>query len=64
MSAAETLYVSIHETIERISAENSGFSAFELIGVLEQVKHDLLTAGDLDDDDDEAEFDPADELAA
>jgi len=63
MSAAETLYISIHETIERISAENSGFSAFELIGVIEQVKHDLLTAGDLDDDD-EAEFDPADELAA
>jgi hypothetical protein len=57
MSAAEVLYDAIHEAIaECIAANESGLSAFELIGVIEQVKHDLLTAGDLDDD--------ADELAA
>ncbi len=51
MSAAEVLYDAIHEAIaEHVSAEDSDLSAFELIGVIEQVKHDLLTAGDLDDD--------------
>ncbi len=56
MSAAEVLYDAIHEAIaEAVSADNSDLSAFELIGVIEQVKHDLLAAGDLDDDADELE---------
>jgi hypothetical protein len=54
MSAAEILYDAIHEAIaEAVAADASDISAFELIGVIEQVKHDLLTAGDLDDDSEE-----------
>lgn len=59
---AETLYEALHNTIaEQVSIDES-LTPFELIGALEQVKHDLLTAGDIDGDDDE--LDLADELAA
>lgn len=57
MSASD-LYDAIHGTIaECVAADDCDLSTFELIGVLEQVKHDVLNAGDLDDD-------IADELAA
>lgn len=48
------LYEAIHEAIaEAVSTEGADLSTFEVIGALEQVKHDVLTAGDLDDDDEE-----------
>jgi hypothetical protein len=54
MSAA-SLYDAIHETIAEVVSTDESMNPFELIGVLEQVKHDLLTAGDLDDDSDDAD---------
>ena len=71
MATAEALYDAIHETIAQfVATDDADISAFELIGVLEHVKHDVLAAGDgfdaddVDDIDDADDFDPADELAA
>lgn len=68
---AADLYDAIDETIAaHVAVDGSTISAFEVIGVLEQIKHDLLSAGDYADDgeetleDDDEGFDPADELAA
>lgn len=53
--AASDLYEAIHETIAEQVATDEAITPFELLGVLEQIKHDILTAGDLEDDDDELE---------
>jgi hypothetical protein len=50
MSAA-TLYEAIHETIAEQVQIDDPLSTFELLGVIEQVKYDVLLAGDDDDDD-------------
>lgn len=56
MSAA-TLHNAIHDTIAEHVALDETTTPFDLLGVLEQVKHDILTAGDLEDDDAELDSD-------
>lgn len=50
MSAA-TLYEAIHETIAEQVALDDPLSTFELLGVIEQVKFDVLAAGEEDGED-------------
>jgi hypothetical protein len=51
MSAA-TLYQALLDTIEDQTTLDDPLSPIEIIGALEMVKHDMLTAFDSDDDDD------------
>lgn len=54
MSAA-TLYEALIDTIEEQTQLDDPLSPIEIIGALEMVKHDMLTAFDDDNDPDELE---------
>lgn len=47
--SAETLYEAIHETIAEQVELDDPLSTFELLGVIEQVKADVLAANDEDE---------------
>lgn len=53
--SAETMYAAVYDTIADQMQLEDAPSAFEIIGILEHIKSDLLTELSADDEEDDAE---------